>query len=139
MLRLCVSVGVLVATLLGTGISAQADVTGKWIFRNVGNRFQGVITLKQTGSDVTGSWHTEIGKSEPDSEVEGRVERNSLHLRRLVASDSQTYFLLIATDGDRIDGIGFGWGIDGYTNLNMRKAGATLAPIADISGVGFST
>jgi len=134
MLRFCVSAGIVAVTVLATGIPAHAEVTGRWIFRHEGNKFQGVITLQQTGPDVRGTWHTETGKSEPDNELLGRVERNILHLKRLVGAGSQTYFLAISPDGNRIDGIGFGWGIDGHLSLNMRKAGAAIAPIADISG-----
>jgi len=134
MLRCFESAGILAATILVTGLPVRAEVSGKWIFRHDGNRFQGVITLEQTGSDIKGTWHTEIGKSEPDNEVLGRVERNTLHLTRMVEGENQTYFLTIATDGNRIDGIGFGWGIDGHTNLNMRRAGGTISPMTDISG-----
>jgi hypothetical protein len=135
MLRLSVLAGTVAATLLVAGLPARADVTGKWLFRHEGNKFQGAITLEQTGPDVRGTWHTEIGKSEPDTELVGRVERNILYLKRLFQGGSQTYVLAISPDGSRIDGIGFGWGFDGsHINLNMRKAGVTMAPIIDISG-----
>lgn len=58
MLRLCLSGGILAATVLTTGIPARAGVTDKWVFQHGGNRFRGVIALEQTGPDVRGTWHT---------------------------------------------------------------------------------
>src|SRR5215472_5908747 len=40
------------------------DLSGTWSFTHLDNRFQGWITLRQTGSTLEGTWHTSSGKSD---------------------------------------------------------------------------
>ena len=116
--------------LFAMGAPASPDVSGTWTFINVGDRFLGTIVLQQSGSAVTGVWHTEAGKSEPDSPLSGRIDGNILYFTRSLGNLEQKYVLTISTDGNRIDGFGDGWGIS-HANLNMTRV---LPHGADLSG-----
>jgi hypothetical protein len=91
----------------------------------VGDRFQGTIELRQSGSKVTGTWHTSKGKFEPDSSVAGHVDGNTVTLTRFIG-DNQHYVLTLSSDGHRLDGFGDGWFIS-HANLNMQRAAVTAA------------
>ena len=52
------------------------------MFTHDKGRLQGAITFKQSGAAVTGTWHTEIGKVEPDSPVAGQIDVYTLYLTR---------------------------------------------------------
>jgi hypothetical protein len=108
-----------------TPVSASAarpatNLSGTWGFTHFDGRFQGVIVLQQTGSSITGTWHTSAGKSEPDSSLAGWVNGNTVTLTRVVGNN-QNYVLTLSTDGTRLDGFGDGWFLN-HTNLNMQRA-----------------
>src|SRR5262249_8419026 len=69
-------------------------LSGVWAFAHVGDRFQGTIELHQSGSNVTGIWHTSVGKSEPDSSVAGRLSGRTVTLIRYVGGN-QTFLLTL--------------------------------------------
>src|SRR5258708_25198411 len=50
------------------------DLSGIWSFTHFDDRFQGWVTLQQSGSTLQGTWHTSSGKSEPDTPVTGSVD-----------------------------------------------------------------
>jgi hypothetical protein len=112
--------------------AAPVDLSGQWVFTHADDRFQGSIVLHQDGLDVTGTWHTSKGKSEPDDAVSGRVDGNTLTLWRFIGNERQYYVLTLSTDRSRLDGYGDGWFLN-HTNLNMLRivepgASATVTP-----------
>jgi hypothetical protein len=107
------------------------DLSGTWSFTHFDDRFQGSITLSQSGSTVQGTWHTSSGKSEPDTLVAGSVDGAAVTLRRFLGPNQQSYALTLSADGNRLDGFGEGYFLH-HTNLNMTRSGdakpATAAP-----------
>src|SRR5215469_4158519 len=99
------------------------DLSGTWSFTHFDDRFQGQITLRQSGSTLQGTWHTSSGKSEPDTEVNGRVDGASVTLWRFLGSNQQSYALTLSADGNRLDGFGEGYFLH-HTNLSMTRSGA---------------
>jgi hypothetical protein len=104
----------------GSAARPATNLSGTWGFTHFDGRFQGVIVLQQTGSSITGTWHTSAGKSEPDSSLAGWVNGNTVTLTRAVGNN-QNYVLTLSTDGTRLDGFGDGWFLN-HTNLNMQRA-----------------
>lgn len=105
----------------------QRDLSGTWFFDHADGRFQGTIVLKQSGSQLTGTWHTSQGKSEPDSQVSGRVDGNTISLRRYVG-DNQDFVLTLSADGNQLDGFGDGWFLN-HTGLDMWRREVPAAPV----------
>jgi len=108
---------------------AARNVTGAWTFTQVAGRFGGTVVLQQSGSAVTGTWHTAAGKVEPDSKVSGQVNGNTVYLTRTFGDLKQEYVLTVSADGDQLDGYGEGWGIQ-HANLNLRRTVAARSPRA---------
>ena len=102
---------------------AKGDLTGNWSFTHFDDRFQGWITLTQSGSTLQGTWHTSSGKSEPDTPVTGSVDGAAVTLQRSLGSNQQSYVLTLAADGNRLDGFGEGFFLH-HTNLNMTRTGS---------------
>jgi hypothetical protein len=99
-------------------------------FTHFDDRFQGWITLRQSGSTLEGTWHTSSGKSEPDTLVTGSVDGTAVTLTRFLGSNQQSYALTLSADGNRLDGFGEGYFLH-HTNLNMTRnedAKAATAP-----------
>ena len=86
----------------------------------VNDRFQGTVMLRQDGSEVTGTWHTSKGKSEPDDAVSARVDGNTVTLWRFIGNERQNFVLTLSADRSRLDGYGDGWFLN-HTNLNMLR------------------
>jgi hypothetical protein len=107
------------------------DLSGTWSFTHFDDRFQGSLTLQQSGSTLQGTWHTSSGKSEPDTPVTGSVDGAAVTLRRSLGPNQQTYSLTLSPDGNGLDGFGEGYFLH-HTNLNMTRTGAakpaTAAP-----------
>jgi hypothetical protein len=99
------------------------NLSGKWIFTHADDRFRGTIVLRQSGSAITGTWHTSKGKTETDSSVAGRVDGNTVTLTRFIGNNRQDYILTLSADGNRLDGFGEGWFLS-QTNLNMQRVAA---------------
>jgi hypothetical protein len=97
------------------------DLSGTWSFTHFDDRFQGEITLRQSGSTLQGTWHTSSGKSEPDTPVTGSVDGAAVTLRRSLGSNQQSYALTLSADGNRLDGFGEGFFLH-HTNLNMTRS-----------------
>jgi len=106
-----------------------ADLSGTWFFTHAEDRFRGTIILRQSGSAVTGTWHTALGKTEPDSPVAGQVSGNAVKFTRTMGNLEQNYTLVLSKDGQRLDGFGEGWGII-HANLNMQREGPSAPPAA---------
>jgi len=106
------------------------DLSGTWSFTHFDDRFQGSITLQQSGSTLKGTWHTSTGKSEPDTPVTGSVDGTAVTLKRALGTNQQTYALTLSADGNSLDGFGEGFFLH-HTNLNMTRSGdAKLATTA---------
>lgn len=104
------------------------DLSGTWSFTHFDDRFQGWITLSQSGSTLEGTWHTSSGKSEPDTSVTGSVDGAAVTLCRSLGSNQQNYALTLSEDGNHLDGFGEGFFLH-HTNLNMtRSLAAKPAP-----------
>ena len=99
------------------------DLSGTWSFTHFDDRFQGSITLSQSGSKLQGTWHTSSGKSEPDTSVTGSVDGATVTLCRSLGDNQQNYTLTPSADGNRLDGFGEGFFLH-HTNLNMTRTGA---------------
>ena len=99
---------------------AAKDLSGTWSFTHFDDRFQGEITLRQSGSALQGTWHTSTGKSEPDSEVTGSVDGAAVTVKRILGTNQQTYALTLSADGTQLDGFGEGYFLH-HTNLNMTR------------------
>ena len=99
------------------------DLSGTWSFTHFDDRFQGWITLGQSGSTLQGTWHTSSGKSEPDTSVTGSVDGATVTLRRSLGDNQQNYTLTLSADGNRLDGFGEGYFLH-HTNLSMTRNGA---------------
>jgi hypothetical protein len=102
------------------GEAAVPNLSGLWVFTHFNDRFQGTVTLTQNGSEVTGTWHTSKGKTEPDDAVSGRIDRNTLTLWRFIGNNQQNFVLTISSDRGRLDGYGDGFFLN-HTNLNMTR------------------
>jgi len=96
-----------------------SDLSGEWLFTHQQGRFQGTVIMSQTGSVITGTWHTGAGKSEADTRIAGRLDGNVLTFTRFVGSN-QTFVMTISADGKRLDGFGDGFFLN-HTNLNMQR------------------
>jgi len=112
--------------------AAPIDLAGPWAFTCANDRFQGTITLRQDGSDFSGTWHTSKGKSEPDDGVSGRIDGNTVTLWRFIGDAQQHFVLTLSTDRSRLDGFGDGFFLN-HTNLSMLRivesaASGTTAP-----------
>lgn len=103
------------------------DLAGIWIFTHFDDRFQGTITLRQDGSDVSGIWHTSKGKSEPDDTVSGHIDGNVVTLWRFIGDAQQRFLLTLSSDRSRLDGYGDGYFLN-HTNLNMLRTQAAASP-----------
>jgi hypothetical protein len=99
------------------------DLSGTWSFTHFDDRFQGSITLRQSGSTLQGTWHTSSGKSEPDTLVTGSVEGAAVTLWRSLGPNQQSYTLTLSADGNQLDGFGEGYFLH-HTDLNMTRNGA---------------
>ena len=99
------------------------DLSGTWSFTHFDDRFQGKITLGQSGSTLQGTWHTSSGKSEPDTLVTGSVDGTTVTLGRSLGPNEQSYALTLSADGNRLDGFGEGFFLH-HTNLSMTRSGA---------------
>jgi len=108
------------------------DLSGTWSFTHFDDRFQGLITLSQSGSTLQGTWHTSSGKSEPDTSVTGSVDGAAVTLSRSLGSNQQNYSLTLSVDGNRLDGFGEGFFLH-HTNLNMTRSGAAKPATAPSS------
>jgi hypothetical protein len=97
------------------------DLSGTWNFTHFDDRFQGSITLRQSGSTLQGTWHTSSGKSEPDTPVTGSVDGAAVTLVRSLGSNQQNYTLTLSPDGNSLDGFGEGYFLH-HTNLNMTRS-----------------
>jgi len=119
--------------LASAPFAAGADLSGTWFFTHAEDRFRGTITLRQSGPEVTGTWHTALGKSEADSPVAGQVSGNAVKFTRTMGNLQQSYTLVLSKDGQRLDGFGDGWGIT-HANLNMQRVGPSAPPAAARKG-----
>src|SRR5258708_14626233 len=78
------------------------DLSGIWSFTHFDDRFQGWVTLQQSGSTLQGTWHTSSGKSEPDTPVTGSVDGAAGHASRRPPPHLQALdFSLVADDTPR--------------------------------------
>jgi hypothetical protein len=125
---------------------ATTDLSGTWGFTCMDDRFQGWVVIHQSGPTFRGTWHTSKGKSDPDDQVTGRIEGNTVTLWRFIGDNRQNFALTLSADGNRLDGFGDGFFLN-HTNLNMQRSQASspttsAAPVrkeqrgsADLSGL----
>jgi len=105
----------------GATLAPISDISGVWDFQHAGDRFRGTITLRQTGAEIVGTWHTTTGKTEADTDISGRAEGDTVYLRRFLGDEEQQFVLTISPGVHRIDGFGCGWSLD-HTDLNLRRS-----------------
>jgi len=102
------------------------DLSGTWGFTHFDDRFQGWIVIHQSGNTFRGTWHTSRGKDEPDDQITGRIDGNTVTLWRFIGNNRQSYVLTLSADGNRLDGFGDGFFLN-HTNLNMLRGAASAA------------
>jgi len=97
------------------------DVSGEWYFEIANNQHHGFIVLRQSGTQVTGTWHT-TSKEEDDTPVVGHLDGNTIFLQRskVWGSHDQTFELSLLRDGNQLFGYGEGFFLH-HTDLNMRR------------------
>jgi hypothetical protein len=105
---------------------ATTDLSGTWGFTSANDQFQGWIVIHQSGPTFRGTWHTSKGKVEPDDQVTGRLDGNTVTLWRFIGDNRQSFTLTLSADGDRLDGFGEGFFLN-HTNLNMQRSETTAA------------
>jgi hypothetical protein len=107
----------------------STDLSGTWGFTSANDRFQGWVVIHQSGPTFSGTWHTSHGKVEPDDDVTGRIDGNTVTLWRFIGDNRQSFALTLSADGNRLDGFGEGFFLN-HTNLNMQRGGTseTSAP-----------
>jgi hypothetical protein len=129
------AIAAILLTVGAMAVQARTSVSGTWTFTCVGNRFQGTITLQQSGPTVMGWWRTEVGKSEPDTSVSGEIRGNTIYLTRSIGNLQQKYVLTISPDGNKIYGYGDGWGIN-HADMNMERSGSAEPVQTPESAIG---
>src|SRR5258708_38275535 len=80
------------------------DLSGIWSFTHFDDRFQGWVTLQQSGSTLQGTWHTSSGKSEPDTPVTGSVDGAAVTPSRSLRPNQQNYPFTLPAEGQPRDG-----------------------------------
>ena len=85
--------------------------------------------IHQSGSIFRGTWHTSKGKVEPDDDVTGRIDGNTVTLWRYIGDNRQSFALTLSADGNRLDGFGDGFFLN-HTNLSMQRNAASTASAA---------
>jgi hypothetical protein len=101
--------------------TTSPDLTGTWYFEISNNEHRGYVKLKQSGTLITGTWHT-TSKQEDDTPVIGTVNGNRVALRRskVWGSHDQTFDLEILHGGIQLYGYGEGFFLN-HSDLNMRR------------------
>jgi hypothetical protein len=130
MLRLPIAV-MLLSACTGYTQTAQ-DLSGTWGFTHMDDHFQGWIVLRQVGPILRGTWHTSRGKSEPDDEVTGRLDGNTVILWRFIGNNRQSFSLTLSADGNHLDGFGDGYFLN-HTNLDMQRNARKSVPAVTTS------
>jgi hypothetical protein len=111
------------------------DLSGTWGFTCADDHFQGWVVIHQSGPTFRGTWHTSKGKVEPDDQVTGRLDGNTVTLWRFIGDNRQSFTLTLSDDGTRLDGFGDGFFLN-HTNLNMQRSETTVAsPVASAASV----
>jgi hypothetical protein len=123
------STAVLLLSVCPSFAQTAADLSGTWGFTHADDRFQGWIVLRQTGPILRGTWHTSKGKTEPDDQVTGRLDGNTVTLWRFIGDNRQSFVLTLSADGNRLDGFGDGYFLN-HTNLDMQRSVASSVPAA---------
>jgi len=105
--------------------TTATDLTGTWYFEISHNEHRGYIKLKQSGTLITGIWHT-TSKQEDDTPIVGQVYGNKVALRRskVWGSHDQTFDLEILQGGVQLYGYGEGFFLH-HSDLNMRRVEET--------------
>src|SRR5258708_38507257 len=85
------------------------DLSGIWSFTHFDDRFQGWVTLQQSGSTLQGTWHTSSGKSEPDTPVTGSVDGAAVKRFPSPRPTPQSEALTAFADGQPPAGFGGGF------------------------------
>ena len=104
------------------GLKTNApDLTGNWYFEIDHNQHRGYIRLQQSGTLITGVWHT-TSKQEEDTPVVGQIYGNRVVMRRskVWGSHDQDFDLEILSNGIQLYGYGEGFFLH-HTDLNMRR------------------
>ncbi|SRR5579885_1318769 len=100
--------------------SKTTDLTGTWYYEIDKNQHRGYIHLYQSGSTVSGTWHT-TSKQEDDTPVLGQVNGNMLIMTRSkVWGSHDQNFNLTVINNNQISGYGEGFFLN-HTDLRMAR------------------
>ena len=125
----------LILSTYGAFSQPVPDLSGTWGFTHFDDRFQGWIVIHQAGTTFRGIWHTSRGKDEPDDQITGRIDENTVTLWRFIGTNRQSYVLTLSADSNRLDGFGDGFFLN-HTSLNMLRSTASAAsPAASSSAL----
>jgi hypothetical protein len=102
------------------------DVSGAWYFTSTWRDWhKGRIVLKQTGTKLTGMWHTIDGKKEEDLPLFGEVVGNTVYITRYNIwgkyENQNRFTLSLLNGGNQLFGYGEGFFIN-HADLNMARA-----------------
>jgi hypothetical protein len=109
----------------------SVDLSGTWYFSSSWRDWHsGRITLQQTGTRLTGMWHTDVGKKEDDLPLFGEIAGKTVYLTRYGIwgkSENQNRFTLsLLNGGNQLFGYGEGFFIN-HADLNMARAAGSSA------------
>ena len=100
-----------VTDLVTPSAAAPADVAGDWSWTCCSDRYAGTMTLRQSGSRVTGTFTDTVDQSGGD--LAGTVDGSVLTFTRTTPSSRQTYTLRAVDGGRALDGTFVGSGTGG--------------------------
>src|SRR5258708_17602165 len=104
------------------------DLSGIWSFTHFDDRFQGWVTLQQSGSTLQGTWHTSSGKSEPDTPVTGSVDGAAVRLSRSLDPHHENHPLALSAGVDlRPRVIGGCFFLHTHLQLALERAASATA------------
>ena len=96
------------------------DLTGNWYYEIDNNQHRGYIRFNQSGSMLSGIWHT-TSKQEEDTPVVGQITGDTLVMRRSKVWGSHDQdFTLSILNKDQISGFGEGFFLH-HTDLRMAR------------------
>ena len=114
-----------------TSKANRVDLSGTWYFSSTWRDWHsGRITLKQTGTKLTGMWHTDVGKKEEDLPLFGEIAGKTVYLTKYMIwgkyENQNRFTLSLANGGNQLFGYGEGFFLN-HADLNMARAAGSSA------------
>ncbi len=108
---------------------SKVDLSGAWYFSSTWRDWQsGRITLKQSGTQLTGMWHIIKGTKQEDLPLFGNIVDNTVYLTMYniwgKRENQNKFTLSLLNGGNQLFGYGEGFFIN-HADLNMARADQT--------------